>query len=185
MYHFLSVSFSFFSQNEWLDSRGVVSPNSLAVWSLGGCIKIKILQVEKPWVPRSDCRQGFCHQESLSVLPWNFHSWFFLGACNTKVKSNFMSHGNLSIHQLQGFKQWLKWINLQSLFHSHLFSNQLHRKTGGRAEAENKGEDSTADNLVFAHTVQHVWQPVSYTRNCTELHQENWNLCDGSKIQQT
>lgn len=50
-YPFLSVSFSFFSQNEWLDSRGV-SPqtnSSLAIWYLGGCTKIKRLQVEKPW----------------------------------------------------------------------------------------------------------------------------------------
>lgn len=25
-------------------------------------------------LPRSDCRQAFCHQDDLFVPPWNFHS---------------------------------------------------------------------------------------------------------------
>lgn len=51
MYPFLSVSFSFFSQNEWLDSRGAVSPDQQLSCYLvfEGCTKIKRLQAEKPW----------------------------------------------------------------------------------------------------------------------------------------
>lgn len=95
MHPFLRVSFSFFSQNKWLDSRGVVSPNQwlsryLVFGGLHQNRKITAREtMELNTGSQVRLQAGFL-PPGKSALLWNFPSWFCV------------SHGNLSIEQLWG-----------------------------------------------------------------------------------
>lgn len=185
MYPFLRVSvFPSVRMSGWTaEGLSPQTNGSLSIWCLGGCTKIKRLQGEKPWelniTSQVRLQAGF--------LP---PGW---SVCSSLELPFLILLGNL--HHKGGRQLWVTAISASTS------SKGLNNGSNGSTNypyfivtcpqtcctegwAEDKGQDSTADTPVSAHAVPDVWQPVSYTGNCIELHQQNWNLCDGNKIQQ-